>query len=244
MIPLNMTHSGANETHFQTLETTSIVNFCIQVTLFCIGLFAQLKIIKVCKEEKNKTWQIHIFHAITMTILFSSRIVFMAIVYILPSLFTTIGSWVCHLFRFVFLYGFISITSNSFVIASMKFVFIVHSMKALAFGESRIQKLFLGVNLVFPFIISLDSLLPDFQPFGYISICFNPELWSNSTYENVQWIADGLLKNLIEIDLQEPHFAIYIKLFLNIFRILAFIIAACNFTEALIYYKIFKVMKR
>ena len=178
-----MTHLAANESHFATLDTTSILNISFQVILFCVGFFAQIKIIKVCKEEKNKTWQIHIFHAITMTILFSSRIIFMAIVYILPSLFTTIGSWVCHLFRFVFLYGFISITSNSFVIASMKFVFIVHSMKALAFGERRIQKLFLGVNLVFPFIISLDSLLPGFQPYGYISMCFNPELLPNSTFD-------------------------------------------------------------
>ena len=170
----------------------------------------------------------------------------MAIVYVLPSLFTTIGSWVCHLFRFLFLYGFTSITSNSLVIASMKYVFIVHSMRALAFGESRIQKLFLGANLAFPFLISLDSLLPQVQPHGYISKCFNPQLWPNSTFEDVSMYppAGGLFKNLIEIDLQEPSFAIYTKLVLNIFRVFAFIIAACNFTEGLIYYKIFNVMKR
>ena len=233
----------ANETHFQTLDTTSILNFSFQVILFSIGLFAQIEIIKVCKEEKNKTWQIHIFHAITATIFFSLRIIFSVIVYVLPSLFTTIGSWVCHLFQFLFLYGFLSISSNSFVIASMKFVFCVHSMRALAFGESRIQKLFLGANLAFPFLISLDSLLPQVQPHGYISKCFNPQLWPNSTFESVS-IGGGLFKDLIETDLQEPSFAIYIKLVLNIFRGFAFIIAACKFTEGLIYYKIFKVMKR
>ena len=90
IIHLIMTHQmtpppEANETHFQTLDTTSILNFSFQVILFSIGLFAQIEIIKVCKEEKNKTWQIHIFHSITMTVLFASRLIFMAIGYLSPS---------------------------------------------------------------------------------------------------------------------------------------------------------------
>ena len=129
-----MTLPISNETHFKTLDAldaTSIVNISLQVIFFCIGLFAQIKIIKVCKVEKNKTWQIHIFHSIIMTIVFASRITFLAIGYIMPSLFITIGSWICHLILFVFLYGFISIASNTFIIASMKFVFTVHTMKKI-----------------------------------------------------------------------------------------------------------------
>ena len=235
---------GVNETHFHPPDTTSILNISFQSIVFCIGLFVQIKIIKVCKKEKNKTWQIHIFHSITMTVLFASRLIFMAIGYLSPSVFVTIGSWVCHIFRFVFLYGFISVLSNSLVIASMKFVLIVHAMKALAFGHSRIQKIFFWVNLLFPFILSWDSMLPDFQHYGYISKCFNPELWTNYSSENVHSIADGLLKNTIEIDLQEGKIAIYIKLVLNIFRDFAIFISTCNLIEGLLYYKIFKFMKR
>ena len=241
-----MTHLAAHESDFATLDTTSILNISFQVILFCIGFFAQIRIIKICKEEKNKTWQIHIFHAITMTVIYASRIIFMAIVYVSPSLFTMIGSWICHLLRFVFLSGFISITSNTFVIASMKYVFIVHAMKALAFGNSRIQKIFFWANLLFPFILLLDAPLYDFQHYGYIGKCFHPELWTNSTIENIQSKRMYTMhaKKVTEIDLEDPHFAIHIKLVMIIFRALWFIIVACNFTEGLIYYKIFKEMKR
>ena len=235
-----MTFPVANEPHFETLEATPIVNISLQVILFCIGLFAQIKIIKVCKGERNKTWQIHIFHAITMTIVFASKIILMAIGYILPSLFITIGSWICHLILFVFLYGFISIASNTFIIASMKFVFTVHTMKAIAFGESRIQKIFFWANLLFPFILSFDTLLPDFQHDGYISICLNPELRINATFENVQTLLDS---HFDSIDFQEPNFANYIQLAVKMLRVFAYIITACNVTEGLIYYQIFKVMK-
>ena len=235
---------GVNETYFETPDTTSILNISFILIVFCIGLFVQIKIIKVCKEEKNKTWQIHIFHSITMTILFASQVIFMAISYLSPSVFITIGSWVCQIFRFVFLYGFISVLSNSFVIASMKFVLTVHAMKALAVGHSRIQKIFFWANLLFPFILSLDSLLPDFQEYSYISKCYNPELWTNYTSENVHSMAEGLLKNIIEIDLQEQKIANYIKLVLNIFRVSAIFISTSNLIEALLYYKIFKFMKR
>ena len=241
-----MTLPISNETHFKTLDAldaTSIVNISLQVIFFCIGLFAQIKIIKVCKVEKNKTWQIHIFHSIIMTIVFASRITFLAIGYIMPSLFITIGSWICHLLKFVFFYGFISIASNSFVIASMKFVFIVHAMRALAFGESRIKNIFFWANLLFPFILSLDSPFHDFQNDVYVNKCLNPELWTNSTFENVQTITI-YARNWIEIEFQDPNFGIYIKLALQIFRFLVVIIVACNFAEGLIYYKIFKVMKR
>ena len=241
-----MTFPVANEPHFETLEATPIVNISLQVILFCIGLFAQIKIIKVCKGERNKTWQIHIFHAITMTIVFASKIILMAIGYILPSLFITIGSWICHLILFVFLYGFISIASNTFIIASMKFVFTVHTMKAIAFGESRIQKIIFWANLLFPFILLLDAPLYDFQHYGYIGKCFHPELWTNSTIENIQSKRMYTMhaKKVTEIDLEDPQFAIHIKLVMIIFRALWFVIVACNFTEGLIYYKIFKGMKR
>ena len=235
-----MTHLAAHESDFATLDTTSILNISFQVILFCIGFFAQIRIIKICKEEKNKTWQIHIFHAITMTVIYASRIIFMAIVYVSPSLFTMIGSWICHLLRFVFLSGFISITSNTFIIASMKYVFIVHAMRALAIGHSRIQKLFFWANLLVPFILSLDTLLPDFKDYGYMNICLNPELRTDATFENVQ---SHLQLHFDSIDFQEPNFTNFIHLALNMFRVFAYIITACNFTEALIYYLIFKFMK-
>ena len=235
---------GVNETFFENPDTTSIFNISFQFIVFCIGLFFQIKIIKACKEEKTKTWQIHIFHSITMTILIPSRVMFLAIGYLSPSVYINIGGWVCHILRFLFCYGYISVLSNSLVIASMKFVLIVHAMKALAFGHSRIQKIFFWANLLFPFILSWDSILPDFQHYGYISKCFNPELWTNYTSENVHSIADGLLKNMIDIDLQERNIVIYIKLVLNIFRVSSIYISTTNVIEAFLYYKIFKFMKR
>ena len=64
------TDSFYNDMTIQSPSTFQILHIVIQVILFCVGLYFQVRTVLVCIEEKNKTWQIHIAHSIAMTIYF------------------------------------------------------------------------------------------------------------------------------------------------------------------------------
>ena len=121
-------------------NTPSTYHILAQILLYGIGFFIQVRNITICIAEKSKTWQIDIFHAIVMTIVFACRIPFMAIVYLSPSSFLSIGSWICYIFAFEFTFAFHSINSHSLIIAIMKYVYIVHAMRARLFGEIRLNR--------------------------------------------------------------------------------------------------------
>ena len=245
-IPFIMISPAQNETNIEALQATSILNISFQVVLFCIGLLAQIKIVLVCYADKNKTWKIHIFHAIATTLIFATRIIFKAVMDISPYVCIIIGSWIGHIYNFVSLYGFIAISCHTLVIAIMKFVFCVHAMKARAFGESRIENIFLWINILFPLILCMEVLLTNKSlsyNHVYVNKCVDRELWTNSTVDNTPSI-HKLLKYPFENNLEVPKVALLIQIALRILLAAGIIISGSNLIEGVLYYKIFKAMKR
>ena len=118
-----------NDTMQEIPTAASAIHVIVQILLYALGFFIQIKNISICIAEKSKTWQIDIFHAVVMTISFPCRILFMAVVYLSPNSFLSIGSWICYIFAFEFTFAFHSINSHSLIIAIMKYVSIVHAMK-------------------------------------------------------------------------------------------------------------------
>ena len=66
-------------------NTFIIVNALLSV-IFSIGLYLQIKIIIVSKQEKASTWKIDICHSVVMIIHYGIRILFECITYTIPSL--------------------------------------------------------------------------------------------------------------------------------------------------------------
>ena len=81
---------------FKSPNVLEILLIILQVSLFCLGLYFQVRTILVCIEEKNKTWHLHIAYSIVMTIYYGYTIPFYAISYFIPSLGTYVGNWICY----------------------------------------------------------------------------------------------------------------------------------------------------
>ena len=113
----------------------STVHLIFQVVIFCAGLFVQIKTISACREDKDKTWQIHVTHSIVLTIFYGYTIPFHAITYSVPFLSNYTGSWICYAASFVSLYCYQSIMANSLLIAFEKYLFVVHAIKCIKFGD-------------------------------------------------------------------------------------------------------------
>ena len=207
---------------FDYLDLTSILHLFVQVLMFGIGLYIQLKTILICQEEKSKTWHIHIVHAIVLIIIFGYDIIFLNIVEWYPEIFIVTGQWPCYVFAFIDIYGATSIGLNTLIVAIMKHLFIVYALKAMLI-ESKIQNFFIFVHTLFPLVVAIVIIVAyDFNGSDeYYSKCLNP------TQESV----------IVDSGNEQSMFVIIIQM---IFAI----VVGSNVLEAFFYYQIFKTMKR
>ena len=200
----------------------SIFHFIIQLLLYGIGVFIQAKTIIVCFEEKSKTWQILIVHAVVLVIIFGNDIVFLNVLNWYPNVFIFTGNWPCYIFAFVDMYGAVSIGLNTLIVAIMKYIFIVYALKAMLF-ESRIQNSFVAFHIVFPLVFAillmLSYELTDLDE--NITKCLNPS-------NEIQVIKPAATHSTILI----------------IFQIIFSIACGANVLEGFFYYQTFKTMKR
>ena len=227
-ITSNFTYSDDT---YKTPNNSEIFHIIIQILIYFVGLHFQIRTIIVCIKEKNKTWQIHIAHAIVMSIFFGYLIPFRAVVHFIPSLASHIGSWICYISAFVEFFGYHAMVVQSLLIAAVKYCFIVHTMKARSFGEEKIQKIFLKIHLIYPTVLAMISIITsEFQWRKSIQSCFGISNTQDALF------CGGFSSS--EADSNK-----FVK-FICVTKTLLASIINCNIPEGYLYYKIFNTMKR
>ena len=240
-----MNYTASNETSIDIPYGPSSFHISVQIFLYAIGLFIQIKNIMVCKREKSKSWQIDISHAVVMTIAFTVRIPFMAVSYLSPNIFADIGSWMCYIFAFVFSFGVNSVASHSLIVAILKYVFIVHTMKARSFGEDKMKRLFLFINFLLPLILAINfMIISNVRESGNLKTCFNPSIEEDIPYDAEPYNPYYMFGYAIATFAQEKSLIFYLQLALGIFQTIATLATGTNIVEAVFYFLIFKAMKR
>ena len=137
-----------------------------------------------------------------------------------------------------------SITSHSLIIAILKYVFIVHAMKARSFGEDKIKKIFFFISVVLPLMLAINfMIISDFHRSGNLRTCFNPTIEKDTShdFEPAFFYTFG---NIIGETKDQETIMFYLQLALGIFQNLVTLLTASNVVEALFYFMIFKAMKR
>ena len=154
-------------------DVFQIINSIIQIILYALGLFIQVKNISVEKKEKARTWKIHVSQAVMLTILFGFRIPFQAITHFIPFLSFHVGSWICHIGSFIEFYGYQAIIAYSLWIALSKYILIVHAIKARIFGNDKIEEIFFWIHLISPIILAILAMLTtDYQARADLKSCY------------------------------------------------------------------------
>ena len=221
---------------FKKPKILEVVHIILQVCIFSVGLYFQIRTILVCIKEKNKTWQIHISHAIVMTVYWGYFIPFQAITHFVPSLGTYVGNWICYLSAFFSFFGYHSMIIQSLLIAAMKYLFIVHTWKAKSFGEDRIQNIFLMIHLIYPTILATASMLTsDFQTRTFVKSCLGSSYRSSFSNEFLCILNTSSENN--------PNYVPGAK-FICITKTILGSIINSNIPEGCLYYAIFTKMKR
>jgi hypothetical protein len=195
------------------------------------------------KKRESKTWQIQIVCSVCSTLYFAFELPFSSISTAIPNLTNYTGDWFCNLATFIIVYGIFTVTTNSVVIAMMKYIFIVHPSKALRWGHDKIQKLFLAIYITIPSLMAVIVIATkDFESWQNIRMCFGMKKEDLET----NLLKRLFLCNLKEIGIDETvntHLQNGILSVCIIRSVLAFMISG-NIMEAFFYYKIFTKMKR
>ena len=71
-------------------DIATLLAFFILLTVFAIGVFLQIKIIKALKQDRTTAWEIQLCHSIVMLVHFSFVIIFETTIYFVPTLDTYI----------------------------------------------------------------------------------------------------------------------------------------------------------
>ena len=234
-----------NDMTIKVPDISEIFHIVFQVLLFCVGLYFQVKTILVCIEEKNKTWQIHISHAIVMTVYYGCFIPFYSITYFIPYLAAYTGSWICYLSAFVAVFCYQAIMVHSLLVAIMKYIFIVHTWKARLFGDERIQKIFLWIAIIYPVTMAIATILltTNYQNRSEIKSCFG-KLLNNSSNSGIHKSLFVIIPCDLGRSSDNNSILIYVAKGVCLIRSLLGAVINTNLPEGLLYFKIFSQMKR
>ena len=157
-------------------ENIGFNSFFLQTSLiallFSIGLYLQIKIVIVSIQEKDVTWKIDVCHSVVMIAYFSFRILFEVSTYLVPSLHQYTGKWLCHFALFVEVFCGLSLVCHSLVVATYKYIFIVHQDLIRVVGVYKASLISFWTSLCFPAVLAVSTMLrPSLPPIASITKC-------------------------------------------------------------------------
>ena len=85
-----------------------------------------------------------------------------------------IGNWFCHVANFLFYFLGNVITFHSFIIAVMRYVFIIHNEKIQRFGIEKMKKIFLILTVTIPLLVAVWKVIEaaELDTMSFINKCY------------------------------------------------------------------------
>ena len=220
-----------------------------QLILYFFGTYIQIKIISTCKIEKDKVWQITIANSITMMIVFSFALPFQTITEHVPVMSQYTGAWMCYLAAFIYLYGGCIFGLHSLVVSLMKYVFIVHHKRAWNFGEDKLKRVFLAFSIIHPLVLNLPAVIfHDFESLNSVTECLGLKEKVLAQYNTSDSRIDRLLFCKLNADGYsedtDPPFSYSLQQSFCAARMVWVILLCSNIPEGVLYYYIFRKMRK
>ena len=123
--------------------------------LFVIGFYLQIKIIRGLIRNKGVNWKVDIYHSIMMIGFFSFRICFEMVTYFIPALHQYTGNWFCYITLFINQFGMISVLSHSLIIATYKYIYVMHNPLILFIGENKANLISVWISIILPAVFAM-----------------------------------------------------------------------------------------
>ena len=140
------------------------------LTLFVIGLYLQIKIMRGLIRNKGVNWKVDVQHSIIMIGFFSFRICFEMVTYFIPTLHQYTGNWFCYITLFINQFGIASIFSHSLIIAIYKYIYVMHNPFILFIGEDKANLISVWISIILPALFAISFTARPSTMLSYSSI--------------------------------------------------------------------------
>jgi len=236
--------------YYQPLEhpTVAFSVFLFKLLVISIGEVVSMKVLEVAKKETSIINQMTILFCITQMIFHPLLLLFDLTVNLIHPIDEVISPWLCHFGWFFYGMSTKIVLYNSFIIAVMRYLFIIYSKTAETYGKEKIKQYFIWLGVLIPLVgVILDGIdHKDLSRLSFINKCYGKDhkvfLIETSTLDVIKrkfWKIEDFVEN--------DSWAIFLSMLHRILRIVKtviYLIAGFNITEGILYYKLFSHLNR
>ena len=225
-------------------SVSSIVN----VAMFIAGTYLHLKVLKQLRKEDG------ILKSITKTFVYANitlwtdSIILSTVTNFIHTLPAMITDYLCPVFRFTLYLCVNLVFFHSFVSATMRYVFIVHTNKVDQYGQEKVKTIFHALSIFIPLMIAVWKLVDgsEVDSMSFINKCYGHHhkvfLIETSTINVFKKNFCGV-ENYADLVGYNKLVAIAKQIFC-VASTITMIIMGSNMTEGFIYYKLFSYLNR
>ena len=222
--------------------TIALVFFFIRVPLVILGEFFYVKQLALIKRETGLVNDVSKLVAYVQMILWPTWLLFTTTTDFFHPLHELAGIWFCHAGWFFLHLTWNIIAFQSFIIAIMRYCFVVHTEKFTKGNrKDKMKRLFLMMSVLVPLVmVAWDGIEgSELDELSFINKCYGKH---HQVFVIETSTLNVLRRNFCEFDDfdgSENLFGGFIAVFWRIsciMRTAIFVIMAFNFTEAIIYF--------
>ena len=221
----------------------------LNILLTILGEIIQIKLFQMVKKENGLVKEVTQIYSMTSIITYPFWCLIISGTDLIHPLHKVIGKWFCTFSWTVTFFSFNLFTFQSCIVASMRYIFIVHEDKVKNYGKERAKRIFAVLTILLPCIMVIWTTIEnsELDPFLYINRCYGEDhkvfLREASSLQilKLHFVDFGVTGN--ENDFYTKIVSI-MKLLSGIAKLLISLLMGFNITEGIIYYKIFSHIKR
>ena len=236
--------------YYQPVEEPGfgILYIVLGLILLAAAEFVQFKLYCMVKKENGLVKEVTQMYSLSSIIMYPFWLIVPTITDFIHPLNEVVGEWFCYLVQSLTFFHLNVITMQSFLIAIMRYWFIVHEENVKKHGKEKVKKFFAFLSIIVPLIMVIWGTAENtgLDPFLFVNRCFgrdhrvfliniSPLKFFNPYYcEFENYNGKGTYGKILELFTRAT----------CIFKTLLTLLMASNISEGIIYYKIFSHIKR
>ena len=220
----------------------------IMVLILIMGYYLNIELYLMLKNEDTILKNVSKAYVFAQMIFMPTAIISICLTNFVHNLPPAISKFICPVAWFLFYFCYNMISFHSFVSATMRYLFIVHTDKVNSYGKQRVKNVFLIASILIPLLITVWKAMDgsELDPMSFFNKCYGKHhklfLVEIST-------AKVFKKNFcevtsfVELEGLEKVTALAKQVFC-IASMTTILIMGSNISEFFIYYKLFCYMDR
>ena len=156
--------------YYQPLQPPLVIIgiMLIRIIVVILAEFVQFKAYLQIKKENGLVTQVAKVYLIVLMVAGPYWLIYTTIIELIYPVHEVIGDWFCSGAIFIGYVIFFIQANHSFIVASLRYLFIVHEATVKSYGKEKVRRIFLILSIVLPILLILWEI-PLFNEFDAMS---------------------------------------------------------------------------